>query len=84
MGRGRQKAKHTKIARELKYSVNETDYEQLQRELHGAKPHTEGVGSDFDDVDELAKWAEYIEDEDEVFEDDEDDAESNNGGSSRG
>jgi hypothetical protein len=33
MGRGRAKAKQTKVARELKYSSPETDYERLQREL---------------------------------------------------
>lgn len=36
MGRGRAKAKQTKVARELKYSSPETDYERLQRELSGA------------------------------------------------
>lgn len=56
MGRGRQKAKHTKVARELKYEVPETDYQQLQRELQGTDSH-----SDHDD--ELAKWSEYIEDD---------------------
>lgn len=33
MGRGRQKAKHTKVARELKYSTPNTDLSQLEREL---------------------------------------------------
>ncbi len=33
MGRGRQKAKHTKVARQLKYSAPETDLSQLEREL---------------------------------------------------
>ncbi|KAB1644771.1 DUF3073 domain-containing protein [Gulosibacter chungangensis] len=81
MGRGRQKAKHTKIARELKYSVNETDYEQLQRELNGAKSHAEGLESHVDYDDELAKWAEYIDDEEDVS--DEDEAEGEGRGSSR-
>ena len=36
MGRGRQKAKQTKVARELKYYSPNTDYSALQRELgHG-------------------------------------------------
>ncbi|MGH3356465.1 MAG: DUF3073 domain-containing protein [Nocardioidaceae bacterium] len=35
MGRGRAKAKQTKVARDLKYRTFETDFEQLQRELHG-------------------------------------------------
>lgn len=33
MGRGRAKAKQTKVARELKYRTYETDLEALQREL---------------------------------------------------
>ena len=33
MGRGRAKAKQTKVARELKYSSQGTDFEALQREL---------------------------------------------------
>jgi Protein of unknown function (DUF3073) len=33
MGRGRAKAKQTKVARELKYSTPHTDFEALQREL---------------------------------------------------
>ncbi|MGC0272449.1 DUF3073 domain-containing protein [Pseudactinotalea sp. Z1739] len=33
MGRGRQKAKQTKVARKLKYYSPETDYEALEREL---------------------------------------------------
>ena len=35
MGRGRQKAKQTKVARQLKYFSPDTDYDALQRELHG-------------------------------------------------
>jgi hypothetical protein len=37
MGRGRQKAKNTKVARELKYFSPKTDYSALEAEL-GAKP----------------------------------------------
>lgn len=56
MGRGRQKAKHTKVARELKYNVPETNYEQLQRELQGSSPavHEEA---------DLSKWSDYLEDD---------------------
>jgi hypothetical protein len=42
MGRGRAKAKQTKVARELKYSSPQTDFTQLQRELGGS----EGTGPD--------------------------------------
>ena len=36
MGRGRAKAKQTKVARELKYSSPQTNFERLQQELTGA------------------------------------------------
>lgn len=42
MGRGRAKAKQTKVARELKYSSPQTDFQRLQRELSG----TAADGSD--------------------------------------
>ena len=51
MGRGRAKAKQTKVARELKYHSPNTDLTALQRELAGA-----GGKSDHhfdDDNDEL-------------------------------
>ncbi|GAB3041331.1 hypothetical protein GCM10027052_23680 [Parafrigoribacterium mesophilum] len=52
MGRGRQKAKHTKVARELKYFSPDTNYGALERELtHGA----ENPALDED----LEKWPEY-------------------------
>ena len=35
MGRGRSKAKETKVARDLKYSNPEMDLESLAKELHG-------------------------------------------------
>jgi Protein of unknown function (DUF3073) len=35
MGRGRAKAKQTKVARELKYHSPDTDLDALQRELSG-------------------------------------------------
>ena len=51
MGRGRQKAKHTKVARELKYFSPNTDYTALEREL---------TGSQHDEYnDEASKWTEY-------------------------
>ena len=51
MGRGRQKAKHTKVARELKYYSPQTNYDALERELTG---HSHGEQSS-----EYDKWAEY-------------------------
>jgi hypothetical protein len=37
MGRGRAKAKQTKVARELKYSSPQTDFQRLQQELAGSE-----------------------------------------------
>ncbi|GAA5201270.1 MULTISPECIES: DUF3073 domain-containing protein [Microbacterium] len=54
MGRGRQKAKHTKIARELKYDTYNVNYSALEREL--------GHPSEDEYVD---KWADKYADEDE-------------------
>ena len=49
MGRGRAKAKQTKVARELKYSSPQTDFERLQRELSGT--------SDADDLNDSGDFA---------------------------
>ncbi|MDR1442625.1 MAG: DUF3073 domain-containing protein [Bifidobacteriaceae bacterium] len=49
MGRGRQKAKQTKVARKLKYYTPDTDYRALERELSG--------GPDTDDEED--PYAEY-------------------------
>ena len=35
MGRGRQKAKAAKVARDLKYSNADMDLDRLEKELHG-------------------------------------------------
>ena len=45
MGRGRAKAKQTKVARELKYSSPTTDLEALQRELSGGNGGSHTAGS---------------------------------------
>lgn len=52
MGRGRAKAKQTKVARELKYNTPQTDLERLQRELSGG-----GSSNRQDDDDPYASWA---------------------------
>ncbi|MGE2688394.1 DUF3073 domain-containing protein [Mycolicibacterium pulveris] len=52
MGRGRAKAKQTKVARELKYSSPQTDFERLQRELSGASDEDRINGDDWADEDE--------------------------------
>ncbi|HHU38212.1 MAG TPA: DUF3073 domain-containing protein [Propionibacterium sp.] len=38
MGRGRAKAKQTKVARDLKYRTFDTDFSSLERELRGEQP----------------------------------------------
>ncbi|GAA2374640.1 DUF3073 domain-containing protein [Nonomuraea africana] len=38
MGRGRAKAKQTKVARELKYTNHHIDYERLREELGADSP----------------------------------------------
>ena len=50
MGRGRAKAKQTKVARELKYSSPQTDFSRLQQELSGSgDPESESDSFDDDD-----------------------------------
>jgi hypothetical protein len=73
MGRGRQKAKHTKVARELKYFSPDTNYNALERELTNkpVDPRLE---------DDLAAWPEYASSEYaqsayEVDDEDDDDSE---------
>ncbi|AYE97839.1 DUF3073 domain-containing protein [Mycobacterium paragordonae] len=55
MGRGRAKAKQTKVARELKYSSPQTDFTRLQRELSGTSTSTDesdsAEGDSWDDED---------------------------------
>lgn len=53
MGRGRQKAKHTKLARELKSYSPDVDFSSLQREL--GKTSTDSHDDEYD------KWADYAE-----------------------
>ena len=54
MGRGRQKAKHTKVARELKYYSPDTDLSQLEKELSSSQndDQYEDQWADYDDADE--------------------------------
>ena len=56
MGRGRQKAKHTKVARELKYFSPDTNYNALEREL--THPET-GAPIDAKIEEDLEKWPEF-------------------------
>ena len=54
MGRGRAKAKQTKVARELKYSSPQTDFERLQQELSGSG---DGGADQLDGDDRAETWS---------------------------
>jgi len=49
MGRGRQKAKQTKVARRLKYFSPDTDYQALERELTGTRSAVDEADEDYDE-----------------------------------
>ncbi|MEI6295678.1 MAG: DUF3073 domain-containing protein [Actinomycetes bacterium] len=49
MGRGRQKAKATRVARDLKYSGPDMDLERLAKELHGETPVSTTVTDESDE-----------------------------------
>lgn len=71
MGRGRQKAKQTKVARKLKYFSPDTDLEALQRELASADRDSDYSDydeyDDDDDADEddlYSKYADFADEDD--------------------
>ena len=74
MGRGRAKAKQTKVARALKYGGPQTDLERLQAELAGAGSSTPAAHIDDDAIDDEAgedyvdpyaeDYADYSDDDD--------------------
>lgn len=63
MGRGRQKAKHTKVARELKYFSPSTDLTALEKEI--------GHPSD-EDSQYIDKWADLYDTEEDSEEEKDD------------
>lgn len=74
MGRGRAKAKQTKVARALKYGGPQTDFDRLQAELAGSSGHdgsdvdVEPLDDSYDVVDDPYAddpYAKYYDDEDE-------------------
>ncbi|HEY3563357.1 MAG TPA: DUF3073 domain-containing protein [Kribbella sp.] len=52
MGRGRAKAKQTKVARDLKYRTWDTDLDQLKRELSGDQGGDRSANGDNDGDDD--------------------------------
>ena len=65
MGRGRAKAKQTKVARQLKYSTTGTDLERLQAELTGTTSLPAVVDDEHEDDEDDDPYAAYVDDEDE-------------------
>ena len=64
MGRGRAKAKQTKVARELKYWTPDTDLRALERELHGSQSsgsardeYTDKSDNGWDDEGDYDSWS---------------------------
>jgi hypothetical protein len=68
MGRGRAKAKQTKVARELKYRSISTDFSSLERELRSPSDEIPDQYADLAEVNDA--------DADELADDDEEDHES--------
>jgi hypothetical protein len=83
MGRGRAKAKQTRVARDLKYRDVGTDLSQLAKELQktGNTSHaashsavdTASSDAELDDDDEYAAYAAYSDDDDDEYEGGKDD-----------
>jgi hypothetical protein len=63
MGRGRAKAKQTKVARELKYHSPDINLERLRADISG---ESGGSGQDVDDTDDEFGYDDEDEDEDET------------------
>ncbi|WP_297555505.1 DUF3073 domain-containing protein [uncultured Actinomyces sp.] len=59
MGRGRQKAKQTKVARKLKYTSPETDFDALQRELAAERGKTNDPYGDIPPATDEEDWGDY-------------------------
>ena len=75
MGRGRAKAKQTKVARQLKYNSGGTDLSRLASELGASTSSQPPNGEPFEDDDQdeddpYAQYADLYNDDDEDDEDD--------------
>ena len=64
MGRGRAKAKQTKVARDLKYNSPNTDLSALQAELGGSSYVSSESENETTEI-ETDPYAKYYEDDDE-------------------
>ncbi|GGC03792.1 DUF3073 domain-containing protein [Cellulomonas carbonis] len=63
MGRGRQKAKQTKVARELKYSTYEPNYRALEQELTSRKTYSGLATTEDSPEPESDDYAGWVDDE---------------------
>ncbi|MEV6682062.1 DUF3073 domain-containing protein [Streptomyces erythrochromogenes] len=83
MGRGRAKAKQTKVARQLKYSSGGTDLSRLANELGASTaeplPVSEPVEVDDDELDEDDPYARYAD----LYNSDDDDEDDESGPSAQ-
>ena len=67
MGRGRAKAKQTRVARDLKYRAVDTDFTSLERELRGDSALAMSESNDLPDpyADLADQYADFEDDDDE-------------------
>ncbi|GGZ85927.1 DUF3073 domain-containing protein [Streptomyces bluensis] len=80
MGRGRAKAKQTKVARQLKYNSGGTDLSRLASELGASTSSQPPNGKPFeDDEDDDDPYAQYAD----MYNDDEDDEDEESGPASQ-
>lgn len=62
MGRGRAKAKQTKVARQLKYNTPDMDLDSLQKELASQQPGQSWSKNDDEDEFDSDPYADYTDD----------------------
>ncbi|MGH3415226.1 MAG: DUF3073 domain-containing protein [Actinocrinis sp.] len=74
MGRGRAKAKQTKVARQLKYSSGATDLDRLRSELGVDNSRANGI-EDHDLDERYAAWTDQDDEDEEEDEEDVDEEE---------
>ncbi|MBE8471711.1 DUF3073 domain-containing protein [Streptomyces justiciae] len=79
MGRGRAKAKQTKVARQLKYSSGGTDLSRLANELGASTSQQPPNGEPFEDDEEDDPYAQYAD----LYNDDDEDEDDESGPSSQ-
>ena len=65
MGRGRAKAKQTKVARQLKYNSGETNFDRLRAELCVGDSQVNGADDHDGGDDPYAAYADYEDDDEE-------------------